>query len=152
MGVIAPYSSGVVLAEPLTRVVPGGHLEYRARLRRFGPLMALTVPAGFLAAGAGLLNWTGSTIRGFGGFLLTALAAPTMLLLGVPVSGGMPRYVLAGVTSLLLWLGIGAWAASRATRSVVAGWSDWWREYAWLSVPVWVGATVAFAVAYKVVL
>ena len=35
---------------------------------------------------------------------------------------------------------------------VVASWRDWWREFAWLGVPVWVGATVAFAIAYKLVL
>lgn len=114
--------------------------------------MALVPPAASLSIGVALISWTGSTIRGFGGFLLTALAAPTMLLLGVPVSGGMPRYVVAGVTSLVLWLGIGAWASARATRSVVASWRDWWREFAWLGVPVWFGATVAFAVAYKTVL
>ena len=127
-------------------------MAYRLRLRRFGPVMALVVPAASLALGAALIQWTGSAIRGFGGFLLTALAAPTMLLLGVPVSGGTPRYVVAGVTSLVLWLGIGAWASARATRNVVASWREWWREYAWLGIPVWLGATVAFAIAYKLVL
>lgn len=127
-------------------------MAYRYQLRRFGPFMALAVPVGALLAGAALIQWTGSAIRGFGGFLLTALAAPTMLLLGVPVAGGMPRYVVAGVTSLILWLGIGAWASARATRNVVASWRDWWHEYAWLGGPVWLGATVAFAIAYKLVL
>jgi len=142
-----------VSTEPIgAPAVPRGHLAYRAQLRRFGPFMALVVPTGALLLGAALINWTGSAVRGFGGFLLTALGVPTMLLLGVPVSGGTPRYVVAGVTSLVLWLGIGAWASVRATRNVVASWRDWWREYAWLGVPVWIGATVAFALAYKLVL
>ncbi len=114
--------------------------------------MGLVVPASFVVLGALMLHWTGSTIRGSGGFLLTALAAPTMLLLGIPVSGGTARYLLAAATSVLFWLGVGAWSARRATRSVVASWRDWWVEFAWLAVPVWVGATVAFAVAYRRVL
>jgi hypothetical protein len=80
------------------------------------------------------------------------MAAPTLLLLGVPVSGGIARYVVAGVTSFVLWLAIGAWAASRATRVPVASWRDWWREYAWLVIPIWFGAAVAFGVAYAIVL
>ena len=146
-------SDRVQAAEPESRApVPQGHLAYRAQIRRFGPLMALVPPGSSLLVGALLIRWTGSSIRGFGGFLLTALGAPTMLLLGVPVVGGTPRYILTAATSLLLWLGIGAWAANRATRPVVASWRDWWREFLWLAVPVWLGATVAFGVAYKVVL
>ena len=140
------------MRQPVPDLVPGGPFWYRLKLRRFGPLMALTVPLGSFLVGGGLLRWTGSSLRGIGGFLLTALAAPTMLLLGVPVVDGTTRYVIAGVTSVLLWLGIGWWAASRATIHVVATWKDWWREYAWLVVPVWLGATIAFAIAYRTVL
>lgn len=142
----------MALQQPTHPFVPGGHIAYRYQLRRFGPAMALAVPASLLGIGAALLQWTGSAVRGFGGFLLTALAAPTMLLVGVPVSGGTPRYVLAAATSLVLWLGIGAWASARATRNVVAGWRDWWHEYLWLGGPVWVGAGVAFGIAYRLVL
>ncbi|MEZ5216498.1 MAG: hypothetical protein R2715_07885 [Ilumatobacteraceae bacterium] len=143
----------MALRQPAPRVVPRGPFAYRLQLRRFGPLMALLVPLVALGVGAALLQWTGSSLRGFGGFLLTALAAPTMLLLGVPVVDGTPRYVVAGVTSLLFWLGIGAWASSRAMRaSVVATWKDWWREYAWFIAPVWIGAAAAFAIAYRSVL
>jgi hypothetical protein len=132
--------------------VPGGHLQYRHQLRRFGALMGLAVPAIALALGGLLLWWGDSALRGSGGFLLTAMAAPTMLLLGVPVAGGTPRYIVAGVTSLILWMAIGVWASRRATHRVVASWRDWWREYLWLAGPVWLGATVAFVVAYKLVL
>ncbi len=140
-----------VLSAP-TPTVPRGHLEYRHRLRRFGAMMGLAAPATAFAVGGALLAGGGSAVRGASGFLLTAMAAPTMLLLGVPVAGGTPRYLLAGATSLVLWLAIGAWASRRATHRVVASWRDWWREYLWLAGPVWLGATVAFAVAYKVVL
>jgi hypothetical protein len=134
------------------RPVPEGPVVYRRRLRRFGPLAGLSVPLVALGVGAVLLNWGGSAVRGFGGFLLTAMSAPTLLLLGVPVDGGTPRYAIAAMTSTVLWLGVGAWAAARATRVPAASWRDWWREYLWLLVPIWLGATVAFAVAYVVVL
>ena len=101
---------------------------------------------------AALLALGGSPLKGIPGFLLTAMSAPTMLLVGVPVTSGTARFVLAGVTSLVLWCGVGAWAAARATRNPMASWRDWWKEYLWLAVPIWIGAAVAFAVAYKVVL
>lgn len=147
-----PYASGMAVAESPVVAVPGGHLAYRSKIRRYGMLMGLSVPVAALAVGALLIASGGSPIRGSSGFLLTAMAAPTMLLLGVPVAGGTERYVVAGVTSVVLWLAIGAWAARRATRPVVASWRDWWREYLWLAVPVWLGATVAFVVAYRLVL
>ncbi len=114
--------------------------------------MGLAAPLTALVGGLLLLWWGGSPVRGSSGFLLTAMAAPTMLLLGVPVAGGPARYVVAGATSLVLWLAIGAWASRRATHRVVASWRDWWREYLWLAGPVWLGATVAFVVAYRLVL
>ena len=132
--------------------VPEGPVAYRYLLRRRGPWMALVAPLSALTIGAVLLNWGGSAVRGFGGFLLTTMAAPTLLLLGVPVSGGTLRYGIAGVTSFVLWLALGSWAAARATRVPAASWRDWWREFAWLVIPVWIGAAVAFGVAYVVVL
>jgi hypothetical protein len=132
--------------------VPAGPQEYRHQIRRWGAVMALAAPLAALAIGGVLLALGGNTVSGVSGFLLTAMAAPTMLLVGVPVTGGTARYALAGVTSLVLWLALGAWAAARATRSPVASWRDWWREFAFLAVPIWLGAAVAFAVAYKVVL
>jgi hypothetical protein len=132
--------------------VPAGPVEYRLQIRRWGMLMALVAPAAALAIGGALLAIGGNVVSGVSGFLLTAMSAPTMLLVGVPVTGGTARYVLAGVTSVVMWLGIGGWAAARATRSPVASWRDWWKEYAFLVVPIWLGAAVAFVVAYKVVL
>ena len=132
--------------------VPEGPVAYRYELRRRGPWMALVVPMVALAIGGALLSWGGSAVRGLGGFRLTTMAAPTLLLLGVPVSGGVTRYAIAGATSFVLWLALGSWAASRATRVPCASWRDWWRELAWLVIPVWIGAGVAFAVAYLVVI
>jgi hypothetical protein len=132
--------------------VPAGPQEYRREIRRYGMMMGLAAPVASLIVGSILLALGGSTVSGVSGFLLTAMAAPTMLLVGVPVTGGTARYLLAGATSLVLWLGLGAWAAARATRNPMASWRDWWREFSFLAVPIWLGAAVAFAVAYKVVL
>jgi len=46
-------------------------------------------------------------------------------------------------TSALLWLIIGRWAGRRATRSPVADWADWRREYWWLVLPIWIGTAIA---------
>jgi hypothetical protein len=126
-----------------------GLLSYRWKIRRRGPFAALLLPLMAFAAGTVLRNWGGSTIRGFGGFLLTVLAGPTVLLLGVPVTGGTLRYAIGAATSAAMWLLIGWWAAARATRVPVASWRDWFREYCWLAIPVWLGALAAGAVAWK---
>jgi len=56
-----------------------------------------------------------------------------------------------GVVSLVLLHGhtslgrgiVGVIAARRATRIPAASWRDYWREYMWLAVGVWLGVVVA---------
>lgn len=148
----ASYDDEMSLLARSRRPIPGGPIEYRARIRRFGVVMGLVPAVAALAVGSVLLALGGSPLKGIPGFLLTAMSAPTMLLVGVPVTSGTARFVLAGVTSFVLWCGVGAWAAARATRNPMASWRDWWKEYLWLAVPIWIGAAVAFGVAYEVVL
>ena len=52
-------------------------------------------------------------------------------------------YLGAVVGSAVLWMVLGATAARRATRLPVASWRDFWREYLWLAVGVWLGVVVA---------
>lgn len=123
--------------------MPGGPLAYRRRIRAFGPLLAL-VPPGLLGAG-GLALLAGSTgvSRGAPGFLLCCLAAPALLLVGVPLTAGSSAYTTAVVLSVAVWLVVGVVAGRRATRRPASTWPAFWREYAWLAAAVLVGVVVA---------
>ena len=131
--------------------VPRGPLAYRRRLRWGGPLLAL-VPAGAVFGLSLLLRWMWPCQGGVcghsaaAGWLMPALALPTFLLWGVPVQGGAVRYTGMVVTSVAVWTLLGALAAKRATRRPVAGWRDWWREFAWFVGGVWAGVLIALAV------
>jgi hypothetical protein len=71
------------------------------------------------------------------------MGAPTGVLAGLPWTHGPIPIAVALGTSIGLWVGIGRWAATRATRSPVADWADWRREYWWLVIPLWIGSGVA---------
>ena len=124
--------------------VPQGPLAYRRQVQRAGPLLALALPAAAVAVA--LVLWRiapeGGSVKllsGGAGWLLAALGMPTAILLGVPFKGGGGRYLAAAASSAVLWSLLGTIAARRATRSPVASWRDWWREYLWLVGGVWLG-------------
>jgi hypothetical protein len=126
--------------------VPRGPRAYRRRLRRFGPFAAL-LPAAALGGLAWLaLYENSSSIRGLVGFLLAVLAAPTLLVAGAPLTAGSATYAVAVLGSAVIWFAIGSVATKRATRSPVASWGDFWREFVWLAAGVWVGVVVSLAV------
>ncbi|MCU1396416.1 MAG: hypothetical protein JWM34_4844 [Ilumatobacteraceae bacterium] len=127
-------------------VVPGGPRAFRYRIRRLGPVAAL-FPAAVLGVVAfALLRHNTATTRGVAGFAATVLAAPTTMAFGVPLATGSGKIVLGVLTSAVLWLVLGFVAARRATRSPVASWRDFWREYLWLAAGVWVGVVAALVV------
>ena len=101
------------------------------------------------SGGLGLVLHRGSTsaARGIGGFALAVLAAPGLLVAGVPLRGGAGLYAVAAAGSALLWMLLGAIAARRATRSPVATWRDFWREWLWLALAVWVGVGLSLVAA-----
>ena len=114
-------------------------MAYRLALRRLGPLAGLTVPLAMAALG--YVIWNGSTgIRpALIVWFLAALAMPTAVLVGLPLFTTTAT-LWAGVgTSAVVWLLLGRYAARRATRSPVASWRDWWREFAALTVGMWAG-------------
>jgi hypothetical protein len=122
----------------------------RARVRRLGPVAAL-LPAVVLALlSAALLRNNTATSRGVAGFAAAVLAAPALMPFGVPLATGSSRLMLGALASGVIWIAVGAVAARRATRSPVAGWGDFWREYAWLAIGIWLGV-VAALVAVEVV-
>lgn len=139
-----------------TVAVPAGPVAYRRRLRSVGPFMALGPPAVALAA-AGMV-WQFSrcsgeacVTSGAAGWFLAAIALPTSLVVGMPWEAGNLRYLVMGVSSAVVWMGLGYLAARRATRSPVATWRDWWREYAWYLFGVWAGVLAALAILAYVV-
>lgn len=129
------------------RPVPSGPRAYRGRIRTLGPLAGV-LPAAVLG-GLGLLLHRGSTsaMRGVGSFALAVLAAPGLLVAGVPLRAGAGLYTAAAVGSAVLWLLLGAIAARRATRRPVATWRDFWREWLWLAAAVWVGVGLSLVAA-----
>ena len=126
--------------------VPLGPRAYRSKIRGAGPLVAL-VPPGILGLlSLLLLRGHTSLVRGIAGFLTAILAAPGLLVAGVPLRSGQGVYVGAVLGSALMWLLVGVISSRRATRLPAASWRDFWREYAWLAFGVWLGVVVALGV------
>lgn len=127
--------------------VPQGPRAYRGRIRRLGPVLGLLPPAVMGALAWWLVRDNTSTIRGVSSFALAVLAAPGLLVAGVPLAGDGAVRLIAIVGSAVLWLVLGVAAARRATRTPVASWRDFWREYLWLAAGVWIGVVGALVVA-----
>jgi hypothetical protein len=120
-----------------------GPRAYRSKLRASGPIAALVPPAVLGCVSLILLRGHGSLSRGIAGFLMALLAAPGLLVAGAPLRSGRNVYLGAVAGSAVLWMLVGAIAARRATRVPAASWRDFWREYMWLAVGVWLGVVVA---------
>jgi hypothetical protein len=108
-------------------------------------VVALVPPAALGLLSLLLLRGNTSLGRGVAGFLTAVMAAPGLLVAGAPLRSGGGVYLGAVVGSAVLWMIVGAVAARRATRLPAATWSDYWREYAWLAVGVWLGVLAALA-------
>ena len=105
--------------------------------------MALLPPAALGCISLLLLHSHTSLVRGAAGFLTAVLAAPGLLVAGAPLRSGGGLHLGGVVGSGVLWMIVGAISARRATRLPVASWRDYWREYAWLAIGVWLGAVLA---------
>lgn len=116
-----------------------------------GPFAGL-VPATLLGAlSLALLQNNETTLRGIAGFASALLAAPALLAAGLPLAEGATRFLAGIAGSIVLWLVVGVVAARRATRSPVATWRDYWREYLWLACGIWIGVGLALAIVEVVV-
>lgn len=107
-------------------------------MRTYGSAMA-NLPPAVLGLVALFALHRGSTPMGVFGFGCALFAAPVLLVAGAPLATGGGVYALAILGSAVLWAVLGAIAARRATRRPAADWRDFWREYAWLALGVWVG-------------
>jgi hypothetical protein len=90
-----------------------------------------------------MLHNNTSLARGVGGFAAAVFAAPGLLVIGAPLRTGGGPYAAAIVGSAVMWMLLGVLAARRATRSPVASWRDFWREYSWLAAGTWIGVLAA---------
>ena len=130
--------------------MPLGPRAYRSKLRGSGPVVALLPPGALGVLSLLLLRGHTSLTRGLAGFLTAVLAAPGLLVAGAPLRADHSAYLGAVVGSAVLWMLVGVISARRATRLPAASWRDYWREYLWLAVGVWLGVVVAL-VAVNVV-
>lgn len=123
-----------------------GPRAYRRHVRRRGPWAGLLLPALIGLMAMMLLRNNTEAWRGIAGFLLAIVAAPVLLVSGAPLTTGH-SYTLALLASAALWVLLGTIAARLATRTPVATWRDYWREFLWLAGGVWIGIVVAMLAA-----
>jgi hypothetical protein len=114
-----------------------------------GPAVALIPPLLLGAFAWFVLRATEGRIGGIVGLGAGVVAAPGLLVAGAPF-GDQDTYGLAVLASVPLWMVIGVLASRRATRSPMASWRDFWREYSWLAVAVAAGALGGLTVAAAV--
>ena len=119
---------------------------YRARIRGWGPFLALLAPGIVGAVSYGALRLYDTAWSGAVGLIGGVLAAPGLLFVGAPF-GDREVYPLAVLGSALMWMLVGFVAARRATRNPMATWSDFWTHYTWLLFGIWAGAGSALAIA-----
>lgn len=130
---------------PLT----AGPRWYRARIRVLGPLLGLVPMALFGTIAMVALRLGDGRSSGLIGLVGGVTAAPGLLVAGAPFADDA-RYPLAVIASIPLWIVLGLIASRRATRQVVASWRDYWRELAWLSIGVLMGAIGALVAATSI--
>jgi hypothetical protein len=122
----------------MTDHVYAGPQWYRARIRLFGPLLALVVPAALGAVALLALELFDGLASGWTGLVLGVCAAPGLLAIGVPFASTSDYWIGIAI-SVALWLVVGVIASRIATRNPVATFSDFWRAYRWLAAGVWIG-------------
>lgn len=123
---------------------------YRARIRGWGPLLGVLLPAviGGLAYAALRLSdaaWSGAV-----GLIGGVVAAPGLLAAGAPF-GDRGLYPVSIAASGVMWMAVGLLASRRATRNPLATWADYWRHYLWMAGGIWAGAGIALGVATVVI-
>jgi hypothetical protein len=126
----------------MTDPVFEGPLWYRARIRTFGPFLALVLPVALWLLDIIVRSVLSGRIRGWSTLLLRLSSAPGLLAVGYPFALESERPI-GVVLSIPIWLVVGFVASRVATRNPVALFRDYWRAYGWLAAAVVVGAIVA---------
>lgn len=127
--------------------VPDGPRFHRQQIVRYGPLASLIVPAvsGILALI--LLYGSQSTWRGIIGLTAALLALPTLPIVGIPVTAGPTRWLVAIISSVALWLFLGHVAARRASRRMASSWPEWRQQWWRLAAGSWMGSLLGLGLA-----
>lgn len=132
--------------------VPDGIEHHTQMVRTYGALASL-VPMAVLGAISAVMLWgSQSTVRGIAGFVLAVLACPTLAIAGLPIRSGTSAWLIAVVSSALVWMVLGFVAARRSTLRAVSSWPEWRREWLRLAVGLWAGAFIGFGIAGALVL
>lgn len=79
-------------------------------------------------------------------YLFVLLAAPTSLLAGLPWIIHPVSIAITIISSLVLWLTLGRWAARRATEDVDGTWRTFAGELGFMIAGIWGGIVVGLAV------
>lgn len=130
---------------PPTPIIEGPRW-YRHQIRARGPWVALIPPVVIGTVAAVVLASVESRVTGILGLIAALACAPTLLLAGAPY-GSSSAYPLAIAAAIPFWLIVGIIVSRRATRSPMATWSAYWREYAWVGAGVAGGAVVALLIS-----
>ena len=93
-----------------------------------------------------VLRVADSRLSGLVGLFGGVVAAPGLLVAGAPLADES-GYPLAVAASTPLWLLVGLVASRRATRSPMATWREFWREYTWMFLGVAAGAAGSLVAA-----
>ena len=97
---------------------------YRTRIRSWGPLVGLVLPAVIGAAAYASLEYSDASWSGAIGLLGGVASAPGLLVVGAPF-GNSSLYSIAIAASGVLWMAVGFLASRRATRNPLATWADY---------------------------
>lgn len=141
-----PIPPGITPNGPPQTGLVDGPRWYRGRIRAWGPLLGLLLPAMIGAGAMASLRFSDSPWSGLVGLVGGVVAAPGLLAAGAPF-GDRDVYPLAVMASALMWIAVGFLAARRSTRHPMATWGDYWRHYLWMAGGIWVGAGIALGAA-----
>jgi len=112
----------------------------------FGPFLGLLIPGALGAIAYLSLQLSDASWSGPVGLVGGYFAAPTLLAIGAPFADRSVYPIAAGAAAVM-WLFVGMLAARRSTRHPMATWSDFWRHSLWMLAGIWVGVSVALAIA-----
>ncbi|MCH9836835.1 MAG: hypothetical protein P8O03_14685 [Ilumatobacter sp.] len=144
---ISPPPTGYHSNETSTEyTLVGGPRWYHRRIRMFGPFLGLLIPGAVGAIAYVSLQISDASWSGSVGLIGGYFAAPTLLAVGAPFAD-RNVYPIAAAAAAVMWLFVGILAARRSTRHPMAAWGDFWRHYLWMLAGIWIGVSVALAVA-----